>query len=240
MRRRWQRAIFCAVGMATITACGSVRDGAHTQTAPQTPNAARATAATSYPVYQLSPGHITVAEARTPQGPIAIALHRIRYYGHVSLCVSESDTNSGSDSSCAKYPIGPTSNQNIGRAPVWWATDYLALCSKSRFQVVSGVLLRPRLTAWLRTPGGVSRMPTVAIPRAFGVAGGLVYATISTEPDAVTLRDARGRTVYAASVAPLTGFPRMGCGSGRSAAGRTSIATASAFVLSSPARPVVP
>jgi hypothetical protein len=56
-------------------------------------------------LYQLAPGHITLAEARTPEGPIAIVLHRIRYYGHVSLCVGESSTNGGADQSCANYPM---------------------------------------------------------------------------------------------------------------------------------------
>jgi hypothetical protein len=244
MRERWLSATVCAVGIATITACGSTGTIERTHTASQAtaaaPTVARPLAATSYPVQQLPPGHITLAEARTPRGPVAIALHRIRYFGHVSLCVSETDAGGGSDQSCANYPIGPKSNQNIGTAPVWWAANLLMACTKPRFQVVSGVVLRRGVTAWLRTPAGVSRMPTAAVPKAFGVAGGLVYATISTAPDSVTLRDADGKTVYAASVAPITSFPRLGCGSARSGAGETSPATASGFVASSAGQHVVP
>jgi hypothetical protein len=233
------------VGIATITACGSTSTVARTHTANTATTAAqsvaRPVAARSYPVYQLPPGHITLAEARTPQGPVAIALHRIRYFGHVSLCVSETDAKGGSDQSCANYPIGPKSNQNIGHAPVWWATDLLMACTKPHFQVVSGVVLRPGITAWLRTPAGVSRMPTASVPKAFGVAGGLLYATITTAPDSVTLRDANGKTVYAASVEPLTSFPSLGCGNGPTGAGETSVATASGgFVLSGPGQHVVP
>jgi len=232
------------VSIAAITACGSTGTSTRTRTASQTTAAAqtvaRPVAATSYPVVQLPPGHVTLAEARTPQGPVAIALHRIRYFGHVSLCVSQTDARGGGDQSCANYPIGPKSHQNIGTAPVWWAANLLMACSKPRFQVVSGVVLRPGITAWLRTPAGVSRMPTAAVPKAFGVAGGLVYATISTAPDSVTLRDANGKTVYAASVAPITSFARLGCRSARTGAGETSVATASGFVASTAGQHVVP
>jgi hypothetical protein len=240
MRRRCLEALVCVLGIAAVSACGSTRTVAHKHSA--TPAAAatggRAVAATSYPVYQLPPGHITLADAATPRGPVAIVLHRIRYYGHVSLCVSESNANGGTDQSCANYPIGPKSNQNIGDSPVWWATDYLAACTKPRFQVVSGVVLRPGISAWLRTPNGVSRMPTAVIPKAFGVAGGLVYATITTGPEAVILRDATGKTVYAAPVEPLTSFPTLGCGTVH--VGATTVSSSGAIVLNSPGQHVVP
>jgi hypothetical protein len=171
---------------------------------------------------------------------VAIVLHRIRYFGHVSLCVSESNANGGTDQSCANYPIGPKSNQNIGDSPVWWATDYLAACTRPRFQVVSGVVLRPGISAWLRTPGGVSRMPTAAIPKAFGVAGGLVYATITTAPEAVILRNANGKTVYAAPVEPLTSFPTLACATAHAVAGATTVSSSGAIVLNSPGQHVVP
>jgi hypothetical protein len=241
MRERWLSAIVCAVVIATITACGSTSNVARTHTATTAPQTvARPVAARSYPVFQLPPGHVTLAQARTPQGPVAIALHRIRYFGHVSLCVSETDAKGGGEQSCANYPIGPKSNQNIGNSPVWWASNLLTICAKPHFQVVSGVILRPRITAWLRTPAGMSRMPTAAVPKAFGVAGGLVYATITTAPDSVTLRDATGKTVYQAPVEPLTSFPRSGCGRGPAGAGETSVATEGGFVLARRGQHVVP
>ena len=75
-------------------------------------------------------------------------------------------------------------------------------------------MLRAGLTAWVRTPAGLARMPGTAVPKAFAVAGGLVYALIAASPDTVTLRDANGKTVYAASVEPLTGIPTVPCGAG--------------------------
>lgn len=244
MRQRWLAATVGAVAIATATACGSTGKVARTRmanaapTSPQT--VARPVAASSYPVHQLPPGHITLAEARTPQGPVSIGLHRIRYFGHVSLCVSETDARGGSEQSCANYPIGPKSNQNIGNSPVWWASNLLMICGKPHSQVVSGVILRPGITAWLRTPAGMSRMPTAAVPKAFGVAGGLVYATITTAPDSVTLRNATGETVYEAPVEPLTSFPRSGCARGPSGAGETSVATVGGFVLTRRGQHVVP
>jgi hypothetical protein len=46
--------------------------------------------------------------------------------------------------------------------------------------------------------------------------------------------------VYAASVAPITSFPRLGCASARTGSGETSVATASGFVASSAGQHVVP
>ena len=170
--------------------------------------------ALSYPVQHLPPGRVTLASVKTVQGPVLIMLHRIRYLGKVALCMSESN-GSGTGQSCANYPLGPDSNQPIGNDPVWWTT-YVGACTPHHFQVISGVVLRAGLTAWLRTPGGLSRMPTTTVPKAFDVAGGLVYALIASYPATVTLRDATGKSVYTAPVEPLTDVPTVQCGSVRS------------------------
>jgi len=159
---------------------------------------------------------VILARVATPQGLVAIDLHRIRYFGHVSLCVRETAPNGTSESqSCANYPVGPRSNQGIGHAPVWWAGDYANLCVKPFVQVIGGVVLRPGLTALLHVGGRVSRMPAAAVPRAFGVPGPLLYAAIDvTTPVIVTLRNAAGRTVYTAPVATLGKIPSSLCPSG--------------------------
>ena len=149
---------------------------------------------------------MTLASVKTVQGPVVIMLHRIRYLGKVALCMSESN-ESGTGQSCANYPVGPKSNQDIGNAPVWWTT-YVGACTSHHFQLISGVVLRAGLTAWLRTPGGLSRIPTATVPKAFGVAGELLYALIASYPDTVTLREASGKSVYTAPVEPLTGCRR--------------------------------
>jgi hypothetical protein len=167
------------------------------------------------PVYQLPPGHVALASVNSVQGPVVIMLHRIRYLGKVALCMSEANGGATSQS-CANYPLGPKSGQNIGNNPVWWTT-YVGACTQHHFQVISGVVLRAGLTAWLHSPAGVSPMPAATVPKAFGVAGRLVYALIATSPDSVSLRDANGRTVYTAPVEPLTGIPTVHCaGSGGS------------------------
>jgi hypothetical protein len=164
------------------------------------------------PVQQLPPGHITLARVKTVQGPVAIALHRIRYLGKVALCMSESN-GGATGQSCANYPLGPKSNQPIGNKPVWWTT-YIGACTSHHFQVISGVVLRSGLTAWLHTPSGISRMPSAAIPHGFDVAGNLAYALITTVPVSVRLRNTSGATVYTEPVAPLPRLPTVDCTSG--------------------------
>jgi hypothetical protein len=174
------------------------------------------------PVYQLPPGHVTLASVKTVQGPVVIMLHRIRYLGKVSLCMSEANGSSTSQS-CANYPLGPKSDQNIGNNPVWWTT-YVGACTQHHFQVISGVLLRAGLTAWLHSPAGLSQMPAATVPKVFGVAGRLVYALIASSPDTVTLRDANGKTVYSAPVEPLTGVPTAQCGASGGSSSTSSTA----------------
>jgi hypothetical protein len=168
--------------------------------------------ALGYPVTQLPPGHVTVARVATVQGAVAIGLHRIRYLGKVALCMSESN-GGGTSQSCANYPLGPGSDQPIGHNPVWWTT-FVGACTPHHFQVISGVILRAGLTAWLHSPAGLARMSIVAVPKAFGVRGGLVYALIADYPATVTLRDRAGRALYTAPVEPLTGVPTLSCGAG--------------------------
>jgi hypothetical protein len=164
------------------------------------------------PVQQLPPGHVTLGRVKTPQGTVAVTLHRIRYRGKVSLCMSESN-GASSGQSCATYPLGPKSDQGIGSAPVWWTT-YVGVCTSRHFQVISGVVIRSGLTAWLRTPAGLARMPTATVPGAFHVTGPLLYAIVARTPATVTLRNADGKIVYSGTVARLTGIPTAHCHNG--------------------------
>jgi hypothetical protein len=220
MHRRRLTAIACVIGSAAVAACGSTAAPTSTRTGPSraettaTPSA-HAVAATGHPVTQLPPGHVVLAQVPTPQGLVAIDLHRIRYYGHISLCVRETAAGSSETQSCANYPVGPRSNQGIGDSPVWWAGDYVDLCATPTVQVIAGVLLRPGLTGWLHISGGASRMPAASVPRAFDVAGPLLYATIPAgTPAYVSLRNGAGATVYRAPVASLASIPREACANG--------------------------
>ena len=168
--------------------------------------------ALSAPVQQLPPGRVTLASVKTAQGLVVIMLHRIRYLGKVALCMSES-SGGATGQSCANYPLGPKSDQGIGSSPVWWTT-YVGVCTPHLFQVISGVVLRPGLTAWLHTPTRVSRMPSAAVPKAFGVSGELIYALITRNPVSVTLRDGSGKAVYTAPVDPLSQVLTNQCGPG--------------------------
>jgi hypothetical protein len=195
------------------SACGTGGGANHVARAAHPKPATHRVLVASHVVHQLPPGHIILETARAPGGPVAIVLHRIRYFGHVSLCVGTSDSQGATTQSCANYPLGPGSNQPIGHAPVWWATADIDLCSKPRSQLVAGVLLRGGLTAWLQSPTGESRMSHVAIPRAFHVAGPLIFATITAEPERVTLRNASGTVAYSAPVEPIDSLSSIACGS---------------------------
>jgi hypothetical protein len=225
MRQLWLTAIVGILGAAAIAACGSTAAPRRTGTVSATTTAAAPTAhavavaASGYPVYQLPPGHVILAQVATPEGLVAIDLHRIRYFGHVSLCLRETAPNGSSESqSCANYPVGPRSNQGIGNSPVWWAGDYIDPCVKPLVQTIAGVVLHPGLTAWLHVAGRVSRMPAAAVPGAFGVSGPLLYAVLGVaKPAFVTLRNVAGRTVYRAPVASLGNLPSDACNRGASA-----------------------
>lgn len=169
------------------------------------------------PVQQLAPGIVTLARVETVQGPVAIALQRIRYLGRVALCMSESN-HGAAGQSCANYPLGPKRNQQIANAPVWWTT-FVGACTSHHFQVISGVVLRHGLTAWLHTPSGLSRMPTAAIQPGFHIAGNLVYALVTGASTSISLRNTSGMTVYAEPVEPLpASIPTESC-TGPSTAG---------------------
>ncbi len=160
-----------------------------------------------YPVTQLAPGTVTLAHASTPQGPVAILLHRIRFMGHVSLCITQRPQG---NEQCANYPIGPDSNQEIGNAPIWLMSGGRGSCAPPRYQVITGIILRPGLTPWLRTPEGRSRMPTVPLPRGFDEPGPLFYAVLTNTPDTILIQDAAGKTVY--STPAVTPAPSGSCG----------------------------
>jgi len=156
------------------------------------------------PVQQLPPGYVVLARVPTPeQGPVTIYMHRIRYLGKVALCVGQTpnvagDQPHGGPATCANYPIG--SNVTLEASRSLWQTGGVAQCNKATRPVKrlwalwSAVILRPGLTAWLRTPNGLSRLTEAVVPPAFHVAGPLIYTRL-TKPSAIILRDAKGRTV---------------------------------------------
>ena len=93
------------------------------------------------------------------------------------------------------------------------------------------MLLRRGLTAWLHTPAGDARMSQVTIPSAFHVAGPLIFATITTQPDRVTLRDSSGRVTYSAPVEPIDNLPPIACGNGVTSANGSITRTSSGAVV---------
>jgi hypothetical protein len=85
---------------------------------------------------------------------------------------------------------------------MWLLSGGHGSCKPPRFQVITAIILRSGLTAWLRTPTGMTRMPTAAVPKALGVTGPLVYAVLTKGPDTILLRNAQGTTAYSTSAIP--------------------------------------
>jgi len=158
------------------------------------------------PVTQLPPGLVILAHVYTPQGVIELGLHRIRYLGKVRLCLNEADQPgfpSGGPETCANYPVGPSSGQGIGQTHLFLGPPYGGICSRKQFLLVAGVVLRAGLTGWVQAGDlKAERMQAAAVPKAFGVAGPLVYAVIrGWQPFAITLRDSTGKSVSHVSLA---------------------------------------
>jgi hypothetical protein len=103
---------------------------------------------------------------------------------------------------CAAYPIGPSSGY-LGATRtaslMWLLTGGHGSCKPPRFQVITAIILRSGLTALLKTPTGMTRMATAAVPKTLGVTGPLVYAVLTKGPDTILLRNAQGATAYSAS-----------------------------------------
>jgi len=167
-----------------------------------------AQAAQSGPVTQLAPGYVTLARVQTPQqGTVTIFILRIRYLGKVALCVRQTPHGQllhGGSASCAHYPVG--SNVSLEANGTFWETFGVAGCKphpppRIVWGLWSAVVLRPGLTAWLRTPSGDVRIPEVPVPNAFHVTGPLIYAVL-TKPSTIVLRTSNGHTVGTTSVVP--------------------------------------
>lgn len=75
-------------------------------------------------------------------------------------------------------------------------------CRGRKFLLVVAVVLHPGLVAWIRADNVERRMPTAAVPSAFGVAGPLIYAVVHGRPSlTIELRNASGAEVSHVRVA---------------------------------------
>ena len=158
----------------------------------------------------LPPGVVTLTRFKVPHGPppgpVTVSMYRVRCAGVASLCVDEHPQNGW----CATYPIGPTSRYQQVSNMLWVLNGGHGSCNPPRFQDASAIVLRPGLTAWLRSPHGVTKMASVKLPSAFGVTGPFVYAVLTSAPDTILLRAADGRTEY--STPAFSGGPKGYCG----------------------------
>ena len=196
MSRR--RPLLRVAQLAVVVAMAAVLVAALGRHGPRHPAAgvARAAGARSFPPgpgAALAPGVVTLAHATTPDGPVAVRLYRAQFGGGTVLCIEQVPQGNGQ---CISEPIGPGSRHAQASRDLWRMEGGHGSCSGRPFQVITAIVLRPGLTAWLRTGAGApSRMLAVRVPAPFAIGGPLVYATVTHGGDTILLRDAHGAEV---------------------------------------------
>jgi hypothetical protein len=73
-------------------------------------------------------------------------------------------------------------------------------CTPPRFNVISGLVMRPGLSVWFKSPTGTRRIALVRVDVRFHVPGGAFATLITHGPVTLLARDTAGRTVYTAAV----------------------------------------
>jgi hypothetical protein len=155
----------------------------------------------SHPAVSLAPGVVVVARGRTSHGaPFAITMQRIRFLGKQDLCITEKPNG---NQECPSYPVG-------GGAPVFLLGTAGGSCPVSHHGLLAGLLLRPGLTAWLKTSSRIYELRRTLVPAELGVPGGLFYGTLTRGPAKLMVRDRHGASVYTRRIAGTT--PRTICG----------------------------
>lgn len=159
----------------------------------------------------LAPGVVTLARVGTSRGSAVISVYRARYLGGVVLCIDQlGEGDTGGAGGCVTYPLGPGSKYQSVGSDIWVLNGGGGFCGPHPFEVVTAIVIHNGLTAWLRTPNGLSRMQAVTVPKTFNVSGPLVYAVLTKAPDTIQLRTASGKV--ASSTPAFSAGPPGYCG----------------------------
>jgi hypothetical protein len=155
----------------------------------------------SHPAVSLPPGVVTVAHGRTSRGvPFTITMQRIRFLGKQDLCITEKPKG---NQECPSYPLG-------SGAPAVLLGTAEGSCPVPHHGLLAGLLLRPGLTAWLKTPSRTYELEHATVPASLSVPGGIFYGALTRKPVELILRDRHGASVYMRAIPGTT--PRMICG----------------------------
>jgi hypothetical protein len=154
------------------------------------------------PAVLLPPGIVEAVKGTTPHNtPWIFSLQRLRYLGHTLVCTQLTPGGSGACFPVAGEPVD--GNPSLSAAPSVRLIDHGVVggtCTPPRYNTVDGLVTRPGLTLWLKTPTGIRRVPLVHVNSRFKLAGG-VFATIITRgPVSLVVRDATGETISTAAV----------------------------------------
>lgn len=157
---------------------------------------------TTPPAKLLAPGIVTVVSGTTPHHtPFVFSLQRVRYGGHALLCPQQTPQGS---SQC--FPYTPADSTAQGNPPLSQSAPVLltpggdGTCTPPRYTVISGLVMRPGLNVWLKTPDGTRRIALAVVSPLFGVPGGAFATMITRGPVVLVARNAAGKTVYTTPV----------------------------------------
>jgi hypothetical protein len=157
---------------------------------------------TTPPATVLAPGIVNAVTGTSPHHtPWILSLQRLRYATHTLVCPELTPQGS---SQCFPAPgetTTPQGNPTLGPdPPVRLTPGNEGTCTPPRFNVISGLVMRPRLTIYLQTPTGTRRIPLVHVDPRFQIPGGVFATQITRGPVTLIAKNTAGATVYTAPV----------------------------------------
>jgi len=152
---------------------------------------------TRHPLKYLKGGIRTLATGRIPNGPkFSIVAERYRFLGHVHLNLKVSVEQSprggffiSGESSGGGF-IGPP-----GAGERLFKPEESSGCQPQPYDIVFGILERPRDSVLARTPAGLTALEKVKIPADLHAGGVLAYGVFTPPPSALVVRGPAGKTV---------------------------------------------
>jgi hypothetical protein len=154
------------------------------------------------PATLLAPGIVTVASGvALHHDPWVFSLQRLRAQGLDVLCPQIRPTGA---SQCFPYPGEPNSdhagNPPLNGNPPVTLTPGVGTCAPPVWNVITGLVMRPKLSVYFKSPTGTRRISVVPLDPGLRVPGGAFATIITRGPVTLIARDSAGHTIYTAPV----------------------------------------
>jgi hypothetical protein len=157
---------------------------------------------TKHPLKFLPGGIRTLVRDRVPGGVrFTIEAQHYRFLGHVYLDLKLNDVESeGSERGSAvslRFTSGASASPTFASPRVQgiFSPEESTGCHPTPYEIVFGILKRPRDRVLARTSAGLVPLKEVALPRSLHTPGVLAYGIFLPPPSELLLRDAAGRTL---------------------------------------------